>query len=78
MDLQTRKINFIRNFVELENEKAISHLEMLLHKETYHATEIKHFSVSEFIGRIKKSSDDSINGKLISSKELLFEIEKWS
>jgi hypothetical protein len=78
MDLQTRKINFIRNFLELENEKAISHLEMLLHEETQNTSEIKHFSVSEFICRIEKSSEDSKNGKITSGKALLSEIEKWS
>ena len=27
MDLQTRKLNFIQDFLKLESEKAISHLE---------------------------------------------------
>jgi len=78
MDLQTRKLNFIRNFLELENEKAISHLEMLLDEETRNSNEIKQISVSEFICRIEKSTEDSKNGKITSSKELLSEIEKWS
>lgn len=33
MDLQTRKLKFIQDFLKLESEKAITHLEILLQKE---------------------------------------------
>ena len=34
MDLDTRKVIFIRDFLKLESEKAISQFEKLLKKET--------------------------------------------
>jgi hypothetical protein len=41
MDLQTRKLNFIQDFIKLENEKSISHLEKLLQKETQNNSNLK-------------------------------------
>ena len=52
MDLQTRKINFIQNFLKLESEKAISHLEKLLQKETQNNYELKPLTMKEFQKRI--------------------------
>ena len=78
MDLQTRKINFIQNFLKLESEKAISHLEKLLQKEVTSDAELKPMTMQEFHKRIEKSTEDSKNGRLTETNELISEIEKWS
>lgn len=78
MDLQTRKLNFIQNFLKLENEKAISQLEKLLQKEVKSDTELKPMTMQEFQKRIEKSTEDSNNGRLTETSELISEIEKWS
>ena len=78
MDLQTRKLNFIQDFIKLESEKAISHLEKLLQKETQNNSELKPMTVKELQKRIDKSTEDSKNGKLTENSKLISEIEKWS
>jgi len=78
MDLQTRKLNFIQNFLKLESEKAISQLEKLLQKEVKSNAEMKPMTMQEFQKRIEKSTEDSKNGRLTETSELISEIEKWS
>ena len=78
MDLQTRKLNFIQDFLKLESEKAISHFEKLLQKETENNLELKPMTMKEFQKRIDQSSDDSENGRLTENSKLMSEIEKWS
>ena len=78
MDLQTRKINFIQDFLKLESEKAISHLEKLLQKETQNNSEMKPMTMKEFQKRINQSSEDSKNRQLTENRKLISEIEKWS
>ena len=78
MDLQTRKINFIQDFLKLDSEKLITQFEKLLKKETSNNAELKAMTMSEFHSRIEKSTIDSQNGKVIDVDDLLSEIEKWS
>jgi hypothetical protein len=78
MDLQTRKLNFIQDFIKLENEKSISHLEKLLQKETQNNSNLKPMTMKEFQNRIDQSSEDSQNGRLTENSKLISEIEKWS
>ena len=62
----------------MESEKAISHLEKLLYKETQNSNELKPLSIKEFQKRINQSTKDSENGRLTKNSELITEIEKWS
>ncbi len=78
MDLDTRKIIFIQDFLKLESEKAISQFEKLLQKETKIKSEINPMSTLYFQRRIEKSLEDSKNGRLTGSDQLISEIEKWS
>lgn len=78
MDLQTRKINFIQDFLKIESEKAIAQFEKLLKKETVNNSEFKPMSINEFHSRIEKSTKDSRNGKVTDVEDLISEIEKWS
>lgn len=78
MDLQTRKTNFIQDFLKLESEKAIAEFEKLLKKETLNKSEFKPMSINEFHARIEMSSKDSKNEKVSDVEDLLSEIEKWS
>ena len=78
MDLLTRKLNFIQDFLKLESKKAISHLEKLLQKETQNNSELKPLTVQEFQKRIDQSTKDSQNGRLTENSELISAIEKWS
>ncbi|HAH56456.1 MAG TPA: hypothetical protein DCM02_14530 [Flavobacterium sp.] len=79
MDLQTRKIAFVQEFLSIENEEAISRLENFLKKEKKKNfdKEFLPMTMEEFNSRIDQSMEDSINGRLTESKDLLKEIEKW-
>lgn len=78
MDLQTRKINFVQDFLKLESDKIVSQLEKLLQKETRKNETFKPMTIDEFQERINRSSEDSKNGKVTEVDDLLSEIEKWS
>lgn len=78
MDLQTRKILFVQQFLKLESEKAISHLEKLLKKETKNDAVFQPISTQEFKQRIDQSMDDFDNNRVTEASQLLSQIEKWS
>ncbi len=78
MDLDTRKVIFIRDFLKLESEKTISQLEKLLKKEIKTDSEFKPMSISDFQKRIDNSLEDSKNGRVTKLDTLISEIDKWS
>ena len=80
MDLQTRKISFVQEFLNLQNEEIISLFEKLLKKEknSISNSELQPMTLAEFNKRIDKSLEDSKNGRLTESSKLKSEIEKWS
>ena len=78
MDLQTRKILFVQEFLKLESENAISHLEKLLKKAKVEDASLKPMSIQQYQKRINQSIQDSENGRLTESSQLISEIEKWS
>ncbi len=79
MDIQTRKIEFIQEFLKLQNEDLISKFEDLLYSEVILQNNhiIQSMSVDELNRRIDLSLNDSLSNKLTESKDLLAEIEKW-
>jgi hypothetical protein len=79
MDLQSRKIEFIQEFLKIQREDVVCQLEKLLKKEQsrLESEELKPFSVEVLNKRIDKSMSDSKDGKLTENKDLLAEIQKW-
>ncbi len=69
MDLQTRKIEFVQEFLKLQSEELISQFENLLKKKVQ--KDLKPISVIELNSRIDKSENDFKNGKFKTSSELL-------
>lgn len=80
MDIQTRKIEFVQEFLKLQSEEVISRFEKILKKENISSrqAEFMPMSVKEFNSRIDQSMNDSKNGRLISSSELKAKIEDWN
>jgi len=76
MDIQTRKIEFIQEFLKLQNEELISRFEKLLRSENKN-DELQPFTLDELNERIDLSLEDSKNGKLTKAIDLKVEIEKW-
>src|SRR5690606_25919002 len=78
MDIQTRKIEFVQEFLKLQNEELIARLEKLLHSNKSHKTkDVKPITLAELNARIDKSIVDSDNNRVTTSDNLIAEIEKW-
>jgi hypothetical protein len=77
MDLQTRKIAFVQDFLKLESEKVIVQFEKLLQKQTDSNATLEPMNVADFQKRINQSLSDSNEGKLTSSEHFLEEIAEW-
>lgn len=80
MDLQTRKLEFIRIFLNLQNEDIITRLENLLKKESknFKSESLNPFTTDELNKRIDNSLIDSRNDNVIEVNDLIEEIEKWN
>lgn len=78
MDLQTRKILFVQEFLKLESENIVTHLENLLISETENFNGLSPMSIGEYKKRIEESLNDSLNGRLTETIQLQAKIEKWS
>lgn len=78
MDIQTRKIAFVQEFLKLQNEELLTRLEKLLRTDKLpESNDFKPMTMAEFKDRIDQSMDDSENDRLITSRDLMSEIEKW-
>jgi hypothetical protein len=80
MDLQSRKIEFVQEFLKLQNEEIVLRIEKLLRQETNSAMEgeFKPMTKKEFNDRIDKSMEDSKNGRIIKAADLKVKINKWN
>ena len=79
MDIQTRKINFVQEFLRLRNIKLIEKLERILLEEKAkdYEEKLKPFSTDEFNQMIDKSIDDSKHGNVIEVQDLKESVKKW-
>nr|WP_322624910.1 hypothetical protein [uncultured Flavobacterium sp.] len=72
MDLQTRKIEFVQEFLKLENEEIIAILEVVMKQQTSgNEDHFKPMTVEELNARIDRSEEDFKNGRYKTSAELL-------
>lgn len=73
MDIQTRKIEFIKEFLKLESEEVISQFENLLGKKRIKEIEqnLKPMTKAELNKRIDKSEEDFKNNRYKSTAELI-------
>lgn len=80
MDLQTRKLTFIQEFIRIQNEDIISGLEKMLKKRKAELYEenLKPMSIEQFNADIDRSLEDSANDRVISARDLKEEVKKWS
>lgn len=73
MDIQTRKIEFVRKFLTLKDEKVVSQFEKLLNENQIEEADeqFKPMPVSELNERIDKSEKDFKDNRYKSTSELL-------
>ena len=79
MDLQTRKLSFVKEFLNIQSEEIVDRFEKMLKKEKKRGieTDFQPFTHDEFYKRIDQSMSDSENGKLTNIDELITEIDRW-
>ena len=79
MDLQTRKLQFIQEFLRINSEEIINKLDKFMHDERkkIHEQELKPMSSDQFNEMIDRSEDDFANGRVIEATDLKNEIAKW-
>ena len=80
MDIQTKKLHFVQEFLRLKDENLIDKLSDLLRieKKKKIEKELKPFSQKEFNDLIDSAESDSENGRLTSARELRNEIDSWN
>jgi len=74
--LETRKIAFIKEFLNIKSEKVLTQLERLLRAEKENTFEA--MSVQEYESEIDQALEDSTNGRMIKATDLKAKIQKWS
>tara|TARA_R110000868_G_C10605984_1_gene740956 strand:+ start:107 stop:349 length:243 start_codon:yes stop_codon:yes gene_type:complete len=80
MDLQTRKLEFIKDFLKLTSEEAVITLEKILkkQKQSDFESDLAPMPLEELNSRIDQSLEDSKNGRLTNTTELKSEIDQWT
>ncbi len=78
MNIETRKLSFIQEFLRLQNEEIVIGLETLLHKQKAELLdrEMKPMSLEKFNIEIDQSLDDAESGRVISAKDLSSKFQK--
>ena len=77
MNIETRKLSFIQEFLRLQNEEIISGLEKLLkkRKSELYENDLKPMDLKQFNDEIDQAIDDSENDRVIKATDLK---EKWT
>ena len=80
MDIQTKKLHFVQEFLRVTDEKIIDKLNYLLHSERRKKTDkySDPLGEKEFNEIIDKAESDAKNSRLTSAKELNNEIDSWT
>ncbi len=76
MNIETRKLSFIQEFLRVQNEEIICRLEKLLkkHKSEQYNNDLKPMDLNQFNNEIDQAMDDSENDRVIKASVLK---EKW-
>ena len=80
MDLQSRKIAFVQEFLNVQNEDLLAYLEKILDegKKLLLKDKVQPMTIEEFHKRIDQSMKDAKNGRLTEVNILMEEILKWN
>lgn len=79
MDIQTRKINFVQEFLGLQNVKLIEKFERILleNKAKEYEANLKPMELDEINTIADNSIEDSRYGKVVNANELKEISKKW-
>ena len=79
MDLQTKKLNFVQEFLRIKSEGIVDKLEKVLKSERKkeYEKDLSPMTKDEFNKIIDDAESDSINGRLTSAEDLKKDIDTW-
>jgi hypothetical protein len=79
MDIQTRKINFIQEFLRTANNNILEKFEKMLRQERkkLYEDEIKPMTIDQYDKRIDEALSDYKNNRVLHAKKLKKEIPSW-
>jgi hypothetical protein len=79
MDISTRKMNFVQEFLRVADEDIVAKLEEVLHSERKKRLEkyVEPMSEEEFNSMISMSENDIANGRVTSSDDFRDSIKGW-
>lgn len=79
MDIQTRKIHFIQDFLRFANTNILDKFEEMLRRERERAfeKEIRPMTLKQYEQRIDKAMEDVKNNRVRSARTLKKEIATW-
>ena len=79
MDMQTKKLHFVQDFLRLDDEGLIDKFLNLLRSERKRQFDekIKKFNINELNDMINLAEDDSKAGRLKTARDLKDEIDSW-
>lgn len=77
VNLQSRKIAFVRAFLNLENEHSIDLLEKVLEKEMIDSPDFSPMTIDELNSRIDRSLEDSKADNVTEHSQLKKEMANW-
>ena len=79
MDIQTKKLHFVQEFLRINDEKIIDKLNSLLKVERKNKVEnkLEPFTIEEFNEMIDQAELDVKEGRFISAEEMKREMDSW-
>lgn len=77
MDIQTRKIEFVQEFLKFQSAELITKLEKMLKSEDHNDADFSPMSEQDFNDRIDASMKDSEKGAIISAFDLKSKMKEW-
>jgi hypothetical protein len=79
MDLETKKINFVQEFLRVKSEELVDKLEKLLKSERMklYEKDLAPMTSNEFNNIIDNAESDSFHGRLTSARNLKKEVDSW-
>ena len=79
MDLQTRKISFVQEFLKIQSEEVVARMEKALkeEKKNIRGINMRPMTQKELNQRIDQSLLDSENSLLTENNDLTKEIREW-
>ncbi len=80
MDLPSRKLAFVQEFLRIQKEELVEKLEKVMREEITDSDDgdLKPMSKEELEDRIDRSLEDSKNGRTTKAEVLKAKLDKWT